>query len=318
MKNLIKLLIFGIMFSFSAQAQVGDNAQEVSVFASSCEQLINGESRSSARIRAVDKASFKAVEEIPELSDYRSQLSTHEFNLKVYRLVDNYLEDLKVDSSTRDDGAVCVNISAYIPLSAIKDVFIEDATKETSLELETTEIPSDISITIPPKPDIVINKEIAYQSQEREKSILESQPLASENKTRLFIDKTEFYNHTTTNGFFSYLEQAFSERSDIQVMAELNNPDYILKTKVLKAKVDNINSQTSRMQVVVALELTNTSTSEVITEHQNRFILFNSSEDAQKVASDLTQKLFSLGIDKLTSKIKAPSLTTTTSVITPH
>lgn len=322
MKSLHKILLFSsLLFSFSAQAQVGDNAQEISVFASSCEQLINGESRSSARIRAVDKASFKAVEEIPELSDYRSNLTTHEFNLKVYRLVDNYLEDIKIDSSTREDGAVCVNISAYIPSTAITEIFAKDVKSQQALELEDTDITDDISITIPPKPNIVINQEIAYQDEENEQNIstAKSQDLGSNNKIRLFIDKTEFYNNTSTNGFFAYLEQAFSIRPDIQVIADLTDPDYILKTKVLKARVDNINSQTSRMQIVVALELTDTVSSETITEHQNRFVLFSSAEeDAQKVASDLTRKLFSAGVDKLISKIKSSSKSNSGSVITPH
>ena len=66
-------------------AQVDESSDEINIFANVCEQISSGESKSSARLRASDKASFKAVEEIPELKRFREYLDPHQFNLKIYQ-----------------------------------------------------------------------------------------------------------------------------------------------------------------------------------------------------------------------------------------
>lgn len=305
------LVLFGVLLPSAVWGQM----QAISVNAAVCEKIINGESRASARVRATDKASFKAVEDLPDLSSYRTKLDTHGFNLKVYRLVDNYLENVKISTVSQDNGQICVEVSAELPATAVAEVFetngepepeaIPDITEaeEMVLELED-EVDENVSIAIPPKPEIVINKEISY-AEDKEVRPLSPQPAAeTPEKTIVFIDKTRFYNGSDTSGFFSALEQVVLQKRGFKAAAVLNSPDYILKTKVLKAKVDNVNSETSRLQIVAALELIDTKTSAVQTEHQNRFVLFNSSDDAQKVAANLTRKLLSAGAEKLLSKAK--------------
>ncbi len=321
-------LIFGLisvlLFSLPAMAQIGDNPDGIEVMGAVCERITNGESKSSARVRASDKASFKAVEEIPELSQYREKLDTHHFNLNVYRLVDNYLEDIKINTTSQEAGRVCVEISAYLSVDSITEVFDDNETeeeteatlmpdiepqtdKELALELESEDVVASLKLDIPPKPEITINKNIAYENEETNQPL----PFESEDKsgkTVVFIDKTEFYNGASTRGFFAYLEQEIITKRGVVAAASLNNPDYILKTKVLKAKVDNVNSETSRLQIVVAVELTDTETSETLTDHQNRFILFSAQDDAQKTATDLTKKLLSAGVAKLLPKIRTQSV----------
>ncbi len=337
MKALGISLTIAILFCSTSQAQQVDNYGEISIFATTCEKIINGESKSSARVRASDKASFKAVEEIPELSRYRSILDTHNFNLKVYRLVDNYIDDVKINVINQDDKQVCVEVSAYLQPSSIKEVFSEEdkiidpipeLQDEVFLDIEEDAIDDKIGITIPPKPDITINKQIAY---EEASSLSEHNVTANttkqenislpqkDNKTSVFIDKTEFYNNTSTNGFFSHIEQELLKKEGVKAIAKLNNPDYILKAKVLKAKIDNINSETGRLQIVVALELTDTASSKTITEHQNRFVLFNTTDNAQDVATDLTKTMISTGISKLLPHIKNKDLVDISgSIITPN
>ena len=127
MKKVCAVFVSGLLlYGLPARAQVEDAPHEISVYASACEKLINGESKASARVRATDKASFKAVEEIPELRRFRDQTDTHNFNLKVYRLVDNYLADLQINASSPEDDKVCVELSAYLPAAAIDEVFAEE------------------------------------------------------------------------------------------------------------------------------------------------------------------------------------------------
>lgn len=295
---------------------VWGQTQSISVNAAVCEKIINGESKASARVRASDKASFKAVEDLPDLERYRARFDTHGFNLKIYRLVDNYLENVKISTISQDNGQICINVSADLPEAAVSEVFdaaeeseletIPDITEaeEMVLELED-DIEENVSIAIPPKPDIVINKQISYTETEEAQPEVAEPVVSSPEKTIVFIDKTKFYNGSDTSGFFSALEQVVLQKRGFKAAAILDSPDYILKTKVLKAKVDNINSETSRLQIVAALELIDTKTSSAQTEHQNRFVLFNSSEDAQKVAANLTRKLLSAGAEKLLFKVKS-------------
>ena len=296
--------------SVSAQEAVSE-AEDIAVYAEVCEKVNPQESKAAARTRATDKASFKAVEDIPDLDRYRSQLDVHNFNLKIYRLIDNYLEDIRTSVTQQTKAFVCVEVNAFLPEEALVEVFeqLEETPQEEeqvmTLDVET---PIDeVGISIPPKPEIVINQEIAYDDE----SI--SVPLDSETKaevipqvplTKVFVDKTEFYNGTDTNGFFEALAEKLRSKKGIAVLAQKDNPDYILQTKILKAKIENVNAETGRLQIVAAADLVDTKTSEVTTEHLNKFELFNLSEDAQKKASSVSRQLFEELIEKLLPLIK--------------
>ncbi len=304
-------LISFLSLTTQALAQVEENADEIAVFADVCENLINDESKASARLRATDKASFKAVENITELREYKDKLPSPDFNMRVYKLVDNYLEDLKILITSQDDRQVCVEVSGYLPISAVDEVFGLVSVDEVQV------------LKLPPKPDITINEQIAYEEPDEEEikplAVAEDEPQpqkTTENKVKLLISDTEFYNGSSTNGFFPYLKELFAADKKLEVLSASDNPDYILKTKVLKAKVDNINSETSRLQIVVAVDFTDTKTDKTSTEHKNRFVLFNSTENAQEVASNLTKKLLAEGIEKF-KPILAKS-TSSGAIITPQ
>lgn len=328
------VLILALVLAKNSIAQVEENSGEIDVFAKVCENLSPSESRASARLRATDKASFKAVEEIPELREFRQYLDPHQFNLHIYKLIDNYFEDMAINVLSQDNEKVCVEVSGYIRTSSINEVFsditdIQD--NDTTLVVETENVEENVNIVIPPKPEINISKEIAYDYSDDE--IVEEYIIEDENITpstptlpkteknngvSVFIDRTMFYNDTSTNGFFAHLEQELLKAGKLNIQAKFDNPKYILKTKVLKAKVDNINSETARLQIVVSVELTDTSNSETTTEHQNRFILFNTSEDAQAKAAELTKNLLADGVAKILPQIKkANDILLKNNIITP-
>ena len=328
------VLILALVLAKNSIAQVEENSGEIDVFAKVCENLSPSESRASARLRATDKASFKAVEEIPELREFRQYLDPHQFNLHIYKLIDNYFEDMAINVLSQDNEKVCVEVSGYIRTSSINEVFsditdIQDS--DTTLVVETENVEENVNIVIPPKPEINISKEIAYDYSDDE--IVEEYIIEDENITpptptlpkaeknngvSVFIDRTMFYNDTSTNGFFAHLEQELLKAGKLNIQAKFDNPKYILRTKVLKAKVDNINSETGRLQIVVSVELTDTSNSETTTEHQNRFILFNTSEDAQAKAAELTKNLLADGVAKILPQIKkANDILLKNNIITP-
>ena len=80
----VKIAFFIVLcLAKQSLAQVDENSEEINIFANVCEKISNGESKSSARLRASDKASFKAVQEIPELKKYKENVDIHKFNMKV-------------------------------------------------------------------------------------------------------------------------------------------------------------------------------------------------------------------------------------------
>ncbi len=328
MKSFYTALFLTFFAPSAVFAQIFDATGGTPVASHICEKIINGESKASARVRASDKASFKAVEDISELRDFRNTMDAHYFNLKIYRLVDNYLEDIKINVISQDDKEVCVEVNAYLPYSAINEMFNDANDKAQissdedmiTLDIEDEALDDKVDITIPPKPEITINENIAFENTLQEEVVIEDTlPIKKGTKPVVYVARTEFYNDTSTNGFFPDIKRQLSENKHVAVIDTLNNPNYIIKTKVLKAKIDNINSETGRLQIVVAVELTDVATSKITTEHQNRFVLFNTGDDAQITAANLTKKLISEGIAKILPLIKdADSRNTSKSIITPN
>ena len=197
--------------------------------------------------------------------------------------------------------------------------------RKTSLRICILKICIQCNILIP-KPEIKISEEIAVdeelitqpepvlmpETKEEDsttKSVPQSlQPLteAEQNRcTKVFIERTKFFNDTSTNAFFMDISQIIEENPYLCVSMSSQEADYIVKTNVLRAKVDPINKQTNRMQMVISLELTDVENATSIVEHQNRFLLFESTEDEQKVAADLLKKLLIKGSKKIAPRIKA-------------
>ena len=327
------LFLLLTMFSFAAQAQDdGSGEDTISVYATACESLRSGEAKSGARVRATDKAAFKAVEHISALSDIRAQAQPHDFNVLVYSLVDNHLEDMAVRTLEKNDEQICVEVTGYLSPQNIAKVSNEHETSkqtvsskddadiieedELTLELESDpeSLPEPVS-EFPPKPQPKIHQEIAYETT----SAKQNQSLSEDNKIIVFVERTKFYNGSETGGFYPDIRQALSENANIKTVTSKTDADYIINTNVLRAKVDPINKQTNRLQMVVQLELIDTAKGTSIIEHQNRFILFQSDDDEQKVAASLMKKLLAKGCKQLLPKIKDNHFSTigTESIITP-
>lgn len=320
--SLICFLLAASWFFPAAVSAQEDFADEnaISVYAKACEPIRSGEARSGARVRATDKASFKAIENITALSDSRTQMQPHDFNVLVYHLVDNYLEDMAVRTLEQSAERICVEVTGYLSPQNIEKALHAQESSQTaapedegsfaeeaaSLDLESSldDLPEPVS-ELPPKPQPKIREEIAYETAAPRK---DTPAAAAETQTVVFVDRTKFYNGTDTNAFYGDIQQALGENPDIKTTSSKTGADYVLKSQVLRAKVDPINKQTNRLQMVVQLELINTAGGAPVTEHQNRFILFQSDDDEQKVAASLMKKLLGKGCHQLIPKIKGRGL----------
>ena len=189
-----------------------------------------------------------------------------------------------------------------------------------SLTIEKAALTEPSPTGMPPKPEIKISQDIAVENTlaEEKPAAPIAAPKVDNGKTKVFIEKTKFYNNTDTNAFREDIAAPIEENRQLAITNSLSDADYIIKTKVLRAKVDPINKQTNRMQMVVALELIRTTDSSTLTEHQNRFMLFESTENEQSVAVSLLKKLLRKAAGQILPKIKAkPESYIPSSIITP-
>ncbi len=339
----LTFLFLGLPLDVSAQIDyVSDDTDDgiISILGTACEPYEKGESRSSARIKASDKANFNALKNISELTDYKQTFSAHDFNVLVYYIIDNYLEDLTIKTIAQDDEKICVESSAFLSresiLSAFNETFdkfgsavsnqmedriIKQETDDHELVLIQEEGVQNIAVNgLPPKPqptfipemtedltetsdsepaeeissvNIVINNDKNFAVSHNGGEVDRSYNLPDENDKNIYvyISDTEFFNNTTSADYYDLLKNILSVRNDIKISTDPNEADYLLKSKVLKAKVDPINSQTNRLHLIVSLELKDIVADDTITEHQNRFMLFESSENEQNVAASLMKKM---------------------------
>lgn len=302
----------------------------ISIYGTACENIKPEEAKSSVRVRATDKASFKAVENIPELNSYGKNTNAHDFNVIIYNVVDNFVEDLTVRTTEQTAEKICVEVTGYISSENILTALNNNVAKKQALEdevptqapimakdieqEEAAEYPDKLMIEdktaekkqavtdFPPKPNIQINEAIAAENiiaaEANEQAQKQPTPQPQINtvadvsdKAKVHLLPTRFYNGMTTENYLPLIKEIVEEDGDLTVIAQAYDADYIIKSEVLRAKVDPINKQTNRLQMVVALSVENAATKEITTEHQNRFVLFENGEDEQKVANNLMKKL---------------------------
>lgn len=307
-----------------------------SVYGTDCEKVKPGEARSTVRVRVTDKASYLAVSSLPDLRNAKVELNEHDFNVMVYNLVDNNIEDMAIRTTKQTSEEICVEVTGYISgkniFAAIDEAL--DRQKNGEEDNVTAEngglAPSDLAETEngplpeaeakpeqPAKTDLA-KKEPLYTPDESipPPPVSESQTPSAEqekedylqakaaSKGLIYITPTEFFNKTTSAKYAEILREMFVKSDYFYVTDKIELADYVIGSKVLRAKVDPINKDTNRMQMVIAVESRNTDSGETETEHQNRFVLFSSSENEQKVAAKLMKQLFEKAADKIITELE--------------
>lgn len=325
--RLIYLFLFVIFFTSSAFAEdevsavaldsssLDDNV--MAVYSEACEKIKSDETKSSVRMRATDKASFNAVSKLSELSDLQTELGRHNFNVLVYNIVDNYVEDLAARTTKQDAENICVEVTGYVRKESLATAVSEIRQANTA-----SETISDVSLRTE---DLVeVQEQNSSESTSETSTDLVSTPTAqnllpenvaidenkpspvkeSISKKLLYVAPVEFYNNTTSESHTKNIRDLFANHSDFYITDKEDLADYVIKTKVLRAKVDPINSNTNRLQMVLAMGVKIKDSGNTSVEHQNRFILFSSDDDEQKVAGDLMLKLFKKASEPILNKIE--------------
>lgn len=268
----MKLLLAFLLMAGMAEpvhAQTAET-QALSIYGNACEKVIEGESKASTRVRAADKAVFLGVKKLPELARVKSILNEHDVNVLVYRLVDEYIEDLSSSTVSSDAGKVCVEINGYLPPEAIEKVQTEFIKAEKPLKEAAPEVVAEVASEVKREVDI--------------------KPVNPESLALVYIGPLEYYNGAKSNKYSKMLQEQFAGNQYFYLTEDAEIADYVITPKVLKAKVDNLDAAHKRLQMVVSLEITGLK-NETVNEYQNRFVLFGAEENEQQTAARLLNKL---------------------------
>lgn len=271
------------------------NAGALNVYGNACEKISREEPKSSVRVRVTDKASYAAVENMEEIGQYRKQLNDHDFSILIYNLIDNYLDDIAVKTLVEDGRELCVEVRGQV-----QPENLQIAWQETNEEIAQRKEIAQMEAKAHPNPQELYPEVDAPTP----KMLINPNGISDTPPAKVYFEPTRFYNNTRSNNFTKVLKNWFKNKPGIEIVNTPEEADYTIVSDVLRAKVDPINDNNNRLQMVVALELRNAENHILITEHQNRFVLFTAEENEQDVAFRLLKKLFSNASKLIYKKIE--------------
>lgn len=290
--RLFYTVVFCLCFVFAYPCFASDESTCV-LYANACEKISSQETISSIRLRAADKATFLAVQNLDEIKNLASNINEHDKNVIIYDIVDNYVEDLSIQTTKQDNKNICVEVSGFVSQNNIA-IALEKFSQTQNIS-DTDEIVETQTHFVQPEQndttEIETNQKEISSIEENNVNNNEEKALLKNNNKKLFIAPLEFYNNTSSQSYAKILLKVFEQNPYFDITQNSNEADYVIRSKVLRAKVDSINSQKNRMQMVVMVEAEFVDDKSSVTEHQNQFILFNTHDDEQKVAAQLMQKL---------------------------
>ena len=299
-------IVFLLAATSVSRAEVLDTDNgALAIFGTGCEATKADEQNASTRLKATDKACYSAVSSLPEIVSIKDSFDDHDFNVMVYNIVDEYIEDMVVKTTKQDNAQICVEVSGYITPENIGKaidetiqtpeenssaapvdagaVVAQNAPTEVAPANVTPEVTGSVNVNAPANSLLQSPAEVI----EPESNIIIL--------STIFVKPTEFYNHTQSNSHSKILKNILARSSRIQIVDNEEDANFVVTPKVLKAKIEPLNSETSRMQMVLALETFDRNKNTTETEHQNKFVMFNNSDDEQGVAKSLLSQMFEQG-----------------------
>ena len=353
-------LLMGAILMLCTNSAAAADGNTVHIRGQGCAEVSDDSLRSSARIKATDKAAFAAVSNLERLAPYKAQLDPHDFNVLVYTIVDEYLEDTDIKSTAEGDE-VCAQMEGYVSLQNI-DKAVDDTlmrlSQEEQLPDEMPEKAAELSAEISEELDKIQQQQQAEQLAELEdKEVLfqgeapkasgtvvkvedevedgneifetpvitppqaqqpaptpenntintvpsleteQALPLdESDNRALVFVRPVTFFDNTQSAEYAQMIKDWFAENNDFLLTDNEELANFVLTPKVLRAKTEPINNETNRLQMVISLEMKMTDNNKTQTEHQNRFVLYENSDNEQQVAYNLMKKLFTNAVEVL-------------------
>lgn len=300
------------MLEETAEPRPGAGNDVVQIKGTACEKFVTGQPKSSTRVKVTDKACYLAVSRLESLAGLKAKIPDYDYNVIVYDLVDNHVQDLTVRTVNQNSRELCVEISGTIPAADIVNLIANQVSAEQGEAEYDFQAENDIAEE---KIDIAAEAKAEEAKAEPEAEVLyEGEPKPSpeeadaaaiaEEKALIYVAPTWFFDGTQSSKLSEVLKEMFSNTELYQLTEDEAAADYAFYPNVNKAKVDSINSQTKRMQMVVSVELKSKGAALSSTEHQNRFVLYEVGEDEQTVAQTLLKKLLKKAGGKLFERVE--------------
>ena len=293
-KIICSLLCLATATILSFETKAAEDGKLLPIYGNACEKIKKDEPRSSTRVRVTDMACYAAAENIPEIQSLKGKLNDHDFSILVYNIVDNYLEALSFKTLVEDGREMCVEVKGGISSENLQKAWeyaeseLKSATDEEQKEIAATDIQS-VKETIQATNLVVPDSKNEFAA------------------AKIYFLPTHFYNGTKSNNLANVLKEFFYSQPNIKIAEQESDADYTIHSEVLRARIDQINEEKNRLQMVVSLELKDKDGKTIITEHQNRFVLFAIEDNEQEIAFRLLKKLFKNAAQLLYKRIERES-----------
>ena len=283
----IYLAAIVLAFPFSVWAE---NSGPVEVSADACDDRQQGYDAKTMEYRAVDKASLIAVKSSGLIQKYDDKLSPTVLDIVAYRLIDEYLHDVKHEITHSSSNRVCVHVKANLVISPIEMGALIKEHKEAA---EPARINPDAEVQMASEVAEEINKTTALKPQNLKE------------KKLLYIENIKFWDGSENNHYADILKELFSDSEYYFVTADKGVADYMVTPSLKKAEVDKIDANNHKMKMLIEIQVdaTNEKDFKTIKQEQNHFVLFSADKDEQQVADTLIKKLLARAAKEVDGKL---------------
>lgn len=277
------LLLLSLLLCFTPVFETfADEVESFEVRGNACEKIIGDESLAGARNRAIDKAVFLGLKATPELQEDKKLLNDHDLNVMIYRLVDDYIQDLSSKVTKSDEGKVCVEVSGFI--------------NPQSIELVREEFTANRQYRD-------FNDDDAAQIIQSLNNDLSLKPQNIEDLALVYVEPLVYFNGKKSLKYAEFLKEKIKDNPYYFLTEKKDLADYVITPKLLKAKVDSLDASHKRIQMVITLEITGLE-QDIVVVSQNRFLLYFAQENQNEITERLLKKLLEAAGTDATRKIE--------------
>lgn len=266
------------------------SAEFKNVEADACDDRQEGFDAKTMEYRAVDKASLTAVKTSGVIQKHNSSLSPAVVDIIAYRLIDEYLQNVKHTITLSEPNRVCVKVTADLE---IDDKELSALVEEHKKAAEPAHINPDAETKMAEEVAEEVNNKTAFKPQNLKE------------KKLLYIADMKFWDKTENNHYTDWLKEQFSHSDYYYITDNKDLADFVVTPLLNKAVVDKIDKTNRKMQMVVELRTEAAFYSDFmpIQQEQTHFILFAADKDEQQIADTLIKKLLTSAVNDANNKI---------------
>ncbi len=275
-------LLTALCSVYSGWSAANQTVISEAVTADACDERHTGDDTLTAENRAVDKAGLAAIKLSGIIQKHYPNLSANALDTIAYRIIDEYMTDSRHELTLADGNRVCVNLHADISLTAEQLAeLVQEYHDSDAVEEQIDAVVKEVNAEITFKPQNLADKKLLY------------------------IRKMVFWNGDETSHYQDLLTGLFSHSDYFYVTDDAKLADYTVIPRLLKAEVDEIDTEHHKMQMQMELDVHSDTADDFlpVSIKQMHFILFAADKDEQEIADTLLRKLLTKASEEAGAKI---------------